>query len=285
MKKEMQKWLCGVGTLAVCVMLTGCGHEHTWADATCTEPKTCSECGETEGEPLGHTWVEATCAEPKRCSVCGETEGEALEHTLTEANYQQAATCEVCGQTVGEPIQADFEKYGWSYVSEVDKEYSFVNKCYDSDDLTIGKVTFSDYETFVSDDNYEEIEGYEYKRIVCTIKFDDDNASSHGQAGFATVEGDYYDYFTIAPNYNGTEYTEYGYDSEILNSEWVPRDDNTAYFIQTKEWTFCVPVGYDGVVISIMNDDARQKVEDGIKTIEDALLYMTDENTINFRLM
>lgn len=52
MKKEMGKWLCGMSALAVCVMLTGCGHEHTWADATCTEPKTCSVCGETEGEVL-----------------------------------------------------------------------------------------------------------------------------------------------------------------------------------------------------------------------------------------
>lgn len=52
MKKKMPKWLCGVGTLAVCVMLTGCGHEHTWTEAAYTEPKTCCECGETEGELL-----------------------------------------------------------------------------------------------------------------------------------------------------------------------------------------------------------------------------------------
>ena len=43
---------CMIGIFAVCFMLTGCGHEHTWSEATCTEPKTCSECGETEGEPL-----------------------------------------------------------------------------------------------------------------------------------------------------------------------------------------------------------------------------------------
>lgn len=260
MKKGLAT-LMVAGTMTMS-LLTGCGHEHTWADATCTEPKTCSECGETEGEALGHT--------------------------LTEANYQQAATCEFCGQTVGEPLQADFEKYGWSYVSEVDKEYSFTNKCYDSDDLTIGKVIFSDYETFVSDDNHEEKEGYEYKRIVCTIKFDDDNASSHGQAGFAFVGGDYYDmmsYFNDIANYKGTEYTEYLYDSEVLKSEWVWRDDRTAYYLQEAEVTFCVPVGYDGAVISIMNDEARQNVKDKTETIEDVFPYMTNENTINFRLM
>ncbi|MBE6924715.1 MAG: hypothetical protein E7466_05725, partial [Ruminococcaceae bacterium] len=31
-----------------------------------------------------HTWVDATCEAPKTCSVCGETEGEALDHVYTE---------------------------------------------------------------------------------------------------------------------------------------------------------------------------------------------------------
>ena len=30
--------------------------EHTWADATCTAPKTCSACGATEGSALGHAF-------------------------------------------------------------------------------------------------------------------------------------------------------------------------------------------------------------------------------------
>ena len=56
---------------ALLTVLTGCGHEHKWTEATCTEPKTCTECGKTEGEPLGHKWKEATCTEAKTCSVCG----------------------------------------------------------------------------------------------------------------------------------------------------------------------------------------------------------------------
>ena len=34
-------------------------HIHDWVEATCTEPKTCSVCGATEGDPLGHNWAEA----------------------------------------------------------------------------------------------------------------------------------------------------------------------------------------------------------------------------------
>lgn len=82
-------------------------HEHTWVDATCTEPKTCSECGETEGELLGHDWQEATCTEPKTCTVCGETEGEALGHQWKEATVSAPKTCERCGETEGEPLDAD----------------------------------------------------------------------------------------------------------------------------------------------------------------------------------
>ena len=58
--KGKQKCICGIGTLAVCCMLTGCNMSHEWQEATCTEAKTCSVCGETEGKALGHTWKEAT---------------------------------------------------------------------------------------------------------------------------------------------------------------------------------------------------------------------------------
>ena len=96
--------------------LTGCGHEHVWKEATCTEPRTCTECGETEGEPLGHKWAEATCTEPRTCSVCGKTEGKAsghvveewevtLEPTCTEAGTREG-TCKTCGQTVKEEVKA-----------------------------------------------------------------------------------------------------------------------------------------------------------------------------------
>lgn len=45
-----------------------CTGEHTWAAATCTEPKTCSVCYKTEGEALGHSWDENST-----CTVCGKS--------------------------------------------------------------------------------------------------------------------------------------------------------------------------------------------------------------------
>ena len=74
--------------------------EHTWEDADCVTPKTCSTCGATEGEALGHSWLDATCQAPKTCSVCNATEGSTGSHNYVEG------TCSVCGAVepvVGEP--------------------------------------------------------------------------------------------------------------------------------------------------------------------------------------
>ena len=75
---------------AITICLTACGneevdsasHKHSWAEATCTEPKTCTTCGTKKGEPLGHTAIEieaigATCTTAgltsgSKCSVCSE---------------------------------------------------------------------------------------------------------------------------------------------------------------------------------------------------------------------
>ena len=123
MKKKI---FCSFTSLILVVALTACGdtsattvsssagtstveaqptqHVHDWKDATCTEPKTCSGCGETEGEALGHDWADATCTEPKTCTRCGETEGEALGHDWAEATLTEPKTCTKCGATEGEPL-------------------------------------------------------------------------------------------------------------------------------------------------------------------------------------
>ena len=75
---------------------------HTWTEATCTEPKTCSVCGYTEGT-ASHDWAEATCTAPKTCKVCGATEGKALGHNWELPDCVTPETCSRCGATEGEP--------------------------------------------------------------------------------------------------------------------------------------------------------------------------------------
>lgn len=71
--------------MIVCMvfLLAGCGCEHDWVEADCTNARTCIACQETEGEPLGHVWQDATRYQPMTCEACGRTEGSVL--SLQEA--------------------------------------------------------------------------------------------------------------------------------------------------------------------------------------------------------
>lgn len=101
---------------------------HNYVEATCTQPKTCSICGEKVGDPLGHTvnrWetvVEATCTEEGEkhgnCAICGEDIYEPIEkipHTdgewVVTENYvidktglvtpgTETLMCAVCGNAI-----------------------------------------------------------------------------------------------------------------------------------------------------------------------------------------
>ena len=99
---------------------------HTWKDATCTEPKTCSICGKTDGDALGHSYQEAvtapTCTEKgyttHTCSRCGDSYADtyvsAAGHdwddgvVTKEPTYSETGirtyTCKNCGETKTEEI-------------------------------------------------------------------------------------------------------------------------------------------------------------------------------------
>ena len=77
---------------------------HTWKDANCVSPKTCSVCGQTEGEKAGHVWKAATCTLPKTCSICGETEGVSVGHKYSVADCIDPKVCSVCGEASGNAL-------------------------------------------------------------------------------------------------------------------------------------------------------------------------------------
>ncbi len=85
-------------------------HIHKWAEADCLSPKTCLDCGKTEGKKGGHTWQEATCTKPKTCTVCGKTKGKALGHKWKKATCTKPKTCSVCGTTKGDALGHKWEK-------------------------------------------------------------------------------------------------------------------------------------------------------------------------------
>ena len=96
--------IIGGAIAAVIVLLIGISLlpcRHDWQEATCTEPKTCKKCKETEGEPLGHDYAEATCTEPKTCKRCGKTVGSAFGHKVDEWTIVKEATCSSTGISEG----------------------------------------------------------------------------------------------------------------------------------------------------------------------------------------
>ena len=109
--------------------------EHTWVDADCDTPKTCSKCKVTEGEALGHSTETkddraATCTSKAYCSRCENEYGdEPLGHieeiisekvpTETENGWTQGKKCSVCGKILVEP-QTIFVNYKLVYSSNGD---------------------------------------------------------------------------------------------------------------------------------------------------------------------
>ncbi len=77
-------------------------HTHTWAEATCTTPKTCTECKETSGSPLKHKVVEASCTAGKHCTLCNKSYSEPLGHKFVND------TCKTCQQKVDLPITVEY---------------------------------------------------------------------------------------------------------------------------------------------------------------------------------
>ena len=292
----MRKAITLILALALCMSLAACGHQHSWAEATCTEPKTCTECGKTEDEPLGHdwaeascakpstctrcsetqgeplphTWVDATCTEPKTCSVCGATEGEALGHTLSEANYQDAPVCTVCGETVGEPLTPDFVTYGIAADLVVGEHYALETNCYDDPAFrTVADVSVVDYNIFEADDTHEAKDGYEWRVATFQLVFSDENAWNYGYYYSYCME-DYYDIrlhddtathdddgnATYTVNYHGED-KEVFCRKDMLYQGWDDQVATCTFLV-----SYRVPVGYDGCVFGVM-DKAIEYPEDG----------------------
>lgn len=138
-----------------------CKHE-SWREATCDAPRTCEQCGKTEGDPLGHDWSEATCTTPKTCSRCGATDGEALGHDLGEwkhvvdyinASSEDVQKCKRCGKTVDTKNKADMTSFvgdgkftisAADYCERLEDAFATVT---DSSSIKVGIEKSSDGET------------------------------------------------------------------------------------------------------------------------------------------
>ena len=263
----------------------------------------CSEKGSCKD---GHTWVEATCSEPKTCSVCGTTEGEALGHAwlANTPNYQQAKTCSRCYEVEGDPLEAEFAKKGLAIETEWDKEHTITTPCYnDESKTTNGKYRFSNLRKVVSDDTLGlgAIDGYEWLIFDLICKYDDANAQKYGYTGVFSVGMDYYDTYNVGNSDLGTMFVPGKTDLESVDCfaiNWNGENYPECMFLWgeytdgwNKEGTICIsqhttyiriPTGYDGIVISLIanGSDVIDKIDTGEKVID-----CLDDKCLNFRVI
>ena len=77
---------------------------HDWIGATCTEPKTCDRCGETEGTALGHNWATEWSSNADShwhaCTRCDAKDGEGAHNPGAPATETTPQTCTDCGYVI-----------------------------------------------------------------------------------------------------------------------------------------------------------------------------------------
>ena len=83
---------------------------HNFKEATCTAPKTCTDCGATEGEALGHYYLPATCLSPSKCFRCADEVGDVGSHDYIEATCTTPKTCRYCNEVVGTANGHNYER-------------------------------------------------------------------------------------------------------------------------------------------------------------------------------
>lgn len=152
-------------------------HTHVWSDANCTSPKTCDECGATEGEALGHSYssvtVEPTCRKKGYTTYtceCGDTfteEIDPLDHTWNIVETT-APSCTKAGFTLyscecGAYHTSDkTEALGHTWTAESCTDPRVCSVCNESD----GEIMGHTYEVEIVEPTCVD-EGYKYYFCGC----------------------------------------------------------------------------------------------------------------------
>mgnify|MGYP002625755360 FL=1 len=259
-----------IATLAACGGAATTATEEVPANANIVTETTKEKTESVTEDPCidGHAWVDATCTEPKTCSICGVTEGEALGHEWLEntPNYQQAKTCSICGETEGKVLIAIFESNNIPCSEKMDSPFDVEMPTYsDPSKNTAVECCFSNYDCFLNDENHEEVDGYVWQKVTFRDKIWDSNGWNYGfnlpWIGFldyyeelTTNESD--DIYRFSVNFMGKNYDQCIFTSDGFNDSGWPdtdyahndRNDPLGYRVATENFYVRVPLDYDGIV-------------------------------------
>ena len=288
-------------TLLVTLILafTACGaDEPSYVETIATKDQT----PEPEQTPESHVhrWAYATCQSPQTCTECGETQGNPLPHELTAASFQEPPICVVCGEVGGEPLMPYFRENGIAINLQVGVLADYVSIAGEREDLsTIGTLTITDYQIVPYTETFEAKDGFEWRILNMRIVFTDANANAYGSwtsflvtdyftgwtpktGSIQTVVFDGIDddaavwEMTMPINYRGNDY-------EVLvivihHFEWIVDYGE----IREGTWALRVPIGYDGAIMVYHNAAIRfaEEVDGLFLTVSER----TDGNSLFFRL-
>lgn len=331
-KKDHSVLLSILATILVVAVLCGVAygtHILTYKPAPSPAPAEvraeASPTPEAEPEPTPtpepvheHTWQEATCTEPRTCLTCGETEGEPLGHQPTPADYWTPSVCSVCGQELAPPLTPEFELHGLKANVKLGETVDYHTVCGTEapDTPTLGKATVQRYEICPSAEGIESIpgktwnlpekEGFEWRLVSWELVFSDENAQQWGM-NIKTAFTDYYAIPEMIPeeraqvDHNGAKH--------ILTADTVWSDENNWYsetitvtYLGTEyeclhvydggfeDWNngsrkfhyteaVQLPAGYDGY-ISVLYNAAKGEAGTDWRFIYD----IADEETLFFRM-
>ena len=203
---------------------TACGaeepaHEHTWADATCTAPKTCETCGETEGEALGHDYDniphDATCTAAGYvehiCAICDHTytdgEVEALGHADENGDYK----CDRCSTKM---LPADGTALTIPQALAIAKMQS--HNTYTTQKYYITGIVTNLYNTQYGNFYIKDADGNE----ICIYGlYDATGKTRYDAMSYKPVEGDEVTVYTVLGAYNTTYQGKNAWLDEVVAHE------------------------------------------------------------------
>lgn len=273
-----------VMTLMMALSLTACGEAQPEAETPPSPPPVTSERlpddpadASTEMSPEdiclseGHSWLDATCTNPRTCEICGETEGESLGHVWIDATYTAPSTCEICGETEGEKLLSYFEKTGLiDRLVDHSESREMVQTCLnDASKQAIVTVSVDDYRTIQSDETHEAADGYEWKILTLNMNIADENVWDYGirlhyfwgdcfykDSGYVDTEGSIFDENgkPTSITWEGVNYEESRIAVSESLSDWTVNEEG----IHCADFTIIVsvrmPQGFDGFIFGLEDD-------------------------------
>ena len=166
---------------------------HVWTPATCTTPKTCSECQTTEGEVAEHPWDDGVVtkeateeAEGEKlytCTTCPATKTEVIQKLDHVHQYEAKVTAPTC-------TEKGYTTYtcrcGDTYT---DAETSATGHTYGQGDITAPTCTDKGFTTYTCHCGHEKVAnetaatGHQWKDATCTeVKKCTVCQATHGEA-------------------------------------------------------------------------------------------------------